>query len=117
MRPDGSERHAVTSQGGRAFTPAWSPDSSRIVFSSNVEGKVYALYTVGVDGKGLRNLVPTAGDNFEPSWSPDGTRIAYQEAGAIFAVDVDRGDVTRLTDSANNDSSPAWNPRPPLPEE
>ncbi len=112
MRPDGSERHALTRQNGRAFTPAWAPDSSRIVFSTNAKsGEVYELFTIGADGKGLRRVVPTAGDNFEPSWSPDGTKIAYQEAGAIYTVELGGGgDVERLTDSANNDSSPVWNP-------
>ena len=76
--PDGTERQALTSQQRREpSTPAWSPDSSRIVFASNTDGELYELYTVGVDGKGLRSVVPTAGDNFEPSWSPDGSKIAY----------------------------------------
>jgi Tol biopolymer transport system component len=113
MRPDGSERHALTRQDGRAFTPAWSPDSTRIVFSTNAESEAYALYTIGIDGKGLRQVVPTAGDNFEPSWSPDGARIAYQEEGAIFTVELGGGDIEKLTDNENNDSSPVWNPQPP----
>ena len=77
----------------------------------------YELFTVGVDGKGLRSVAPTAGDNFEPSWSPDGSKIAYQEDGAIFTVELGGGEVERLTDSANNDSSPAWNPQPPPEDE
>ena len=55
-------------------------------------------------------MTPTAGDNFEPSWSPDGSKIAYQEAGAIYTVELGGGEVERLTDSADNDSSPVWNP-------
>jgi TolB protein len=118
MRPNGSERHALTTQDGRAFTPAWSPDSSRVVFTTNAESKVFELYTVGVDGKGLSQVAPTAGDNFEPSWSPDGTRIAYQEDGAIFTVELGGdGDPEKLTDQSTNDSSPAWNPAPPSGEE
>jgi Tol biopolymer transport system component len=113
MRPDGSERHALTRQQGRAFTPAWSPDSSRIVFSTNAESRLYELFTVGLDGEGLRQVAPTAGDNFEPSWSPDGSKIAYQEDGAIFTVELGGGAVERLTDQANNDATPAWNPRRP----
>jgi len=113
MHPDGSARHTLTKQTGRAFTPGWSPDSSRIVFSTNDKGELYELFTIGLDGKGLRSVVPTAGDNFEPSWSPDGSRIAYQEAGAIFTVELGGGDVEKLTDNDTNDSSPAWNPQPP----
>ena len=74
--------------------------------------EVYELFTIGLDGKGLRQVVPTASDNFEPSWSPDGAKIAYMEDGAIFTVELGGGDVEKLTDNATNDSSPAWNPRP-----
>ena len=45
-----------------------------------------------------------------PPGLPTARRIAYQEAGAIFTVELGGGEVERLTDSANNDSSPAWNP-------
>jgi TolB protein len=115
-RPDGTERHALTSQGAKTFTPAWSPDSTRLVFTSNKDSEVFELYTIGVDGKGLRSVIPTAGDNFEPTWSPDGSKIAYQEDGAIFTVELGGGDVEKLTDNENNDSSPAWNPQPPADE-
>ncbi len=113
MRPDGSGRRALTRQNGRAFTPAWSPDSRRIAFTTNADGDLYELFTIGVDGKGLRRVSPTTGDNFEPSWSPDGAKIAYQEAGAIFTIELGGGDVEKLTENSTNDSSPAWNPRPP----
>jgi TolB protein len=117
MRPDGTGKRAVTSQQAVAATPAWSPDSSRIVFASNDEGEIYALYTIGIDGKELRKVVPTALDNFEPSWSPDGSRIAYFEDGAIYSVELGSREVDKLTDSENNDSSPVWNPRPPPADE
>ena len=74
--------------------------------------ELFALFTIGVDGKGLRSVVPTANDNFEPSWSPDGTRIAYQEDGAIFTIELGGTGVEKLTDNATNDSSPTWNPQP-----
>jgi len=114
MRSDGTERHALTRQSNRAFTPAWSPDSKRIVFAMNRDAERIELFTIGVDGKGLRAVVPTVHDNFEPSWSPDGSRIAYQEEGAIYTI-VLGGDeeVQRLTSSDTNDSEPTWNPVSP----
>jgi Tol biopolymer transport system component len=113
MRPEGAERRALTSQNATVASPAWSPDGSRVVFASNQGGEIYELFTIGVDGKGLRSVAPTAADNFEPSWSPDGKTIAFFEDGAIFAVELGGGEIERLTDSENNDSSPVWNPRPP----
>ena len=61
--------------------------------------ELFALFTIGVDGKGLRSVVPTADDNFEPSWSPDGSRIAYQEDGAIFTIELGGTGVEKLTDT------------------
>jgi TolB protein len=113
MRPDGSDRRMLTSQNATVTTPAWSPDSTRIAFASNKDDGVYALFTIGLDGKGLRRVAPTATDNFEPSWSPDGEKIAYFEDGAIFTVELGGGDVEKLTDNETNDSSPAWNPQLP----
>lgn len=113
MRSDGTERRGLTSQNATVATPAWSPDSSRIAFASNEGGEVYELFTIGVDGNGLRSVAPTASDNFEPSWSPDGETIAYFEDGAIYAVELGGGEIEKHTDAANNDSSPVWNPAPP----
>ncbi|CAN5120714.1 hypothetical protein BH09ACT13_BH09ACT13_10620 [soil metagenome] len=116
-RPDGSERHALTSQAAKTFTPAWSPDSKRIAFATNVGDTQFDIYTIGVDGKGLRRLTVSKDDTFEPSWSPDGTTIAYSEGGAIYLTDAAGEAADRITDGANNDSSPVWNPVPAGEEE
>lgn len=117
MRPDGTGRRALTAQSATVTTPAWSPDSARIVFASNRDSDVYALFTIGLQGGGVREVVRTVTDNFEPSWSPDGATIAYYESGAIYTIALGDGDgegeVEKLTDDANNDSSPVWNPSPP----
>ena len=110
VRPDGSQRHQLTKLGGIAQAPAWSPAGQRIAFSATVEANRYDIYTVGVDGKSVRLLTSRA-DSFEPAWSPDGRTIAYEEGGAIHAIDVENGDEEMLTDPKNNDSSPAWRPR------
>jgi Tol biopolymer transport system component len=115
MHPDGSDRHRLTRSLQEPTTPAWSPDSTRIVFASNPQSGSYQLFTIGVDGRGLKSVVPTVNDNFEPSWSPDGSKIAYQEEGAIFTLELgpDAVDsVEKHTNQANNDSSPVWNPAP-----
>ena len=110
VRPDGSQRRALTKLDGLAQGPAWSPDGKQLVFSANVDGKGFDLYTIGADGKGMK-LVTSRDDSFEPAWSPDGRTIAFSEGGAIQTIDVENGDERRLTDPENNDSSPAWAPR------
>ncbi|HKP09846.1 MAG TPA: hypothetical protein VJT76_03875, partial [Gaiella sp.] len=108
--------HRVFRPNAAVYTPAWSPDSTRIVFSSNRDGKIFELYTVAPDGKRLRSVAPSLTDAFEPSWSPDGSRIAFSEDGAIAVIELGGGTVERLTSPDDNDSSPAWNPKPPADE-
>ena len=57
---------------------AWSPDGRRIAFFVGVDrsgsGDQRGLYTVGVDGSGLKKIAERTG---APAWSPDGSRIAF----------------------------------------
>jgi len=113
IRPNATRSHSLTTLGVSSYSPAWSPDSSRIAFASDKgKGGIFDIYTVGVDGKGLRRLTRTGPDAFEPAWSPDGKTIAFSRGGAIVIIDVE-GNEEEITDRDSNDSSPAWNPRPP----
>jgi hypothetical protein len=60
--------------------PAFSPDGTHLVFTAGSPTSGSALYTIGVDGTGLKLVA----DNVAGcgSWSPDGSRIAFPEAPA-----------------------------------
>jgi len=59
--------------------PIWSPDGSRIVFSSNREGQ-YDLYTKSTSGAGQEEpLLKTASNKAASSWSSDGRLLLYVE--------------------------------------
>lgn len=74
----------LTTDAADDIEPAWSPDNTRMVFSSNRIGGEYRLYIMNTDGSG--GLVPlTNGDNLgtgtddhSPEWSPNGQRIIFQ---------------------------------------
>jgi Tol biopolymer transport system component len=62
----------------------WSPDSRRVVFA-NAESEGAApgdLYSVRIDGSGLRRLTRGAHTNdVAPAWSPDGKWLAWVRIG------------------------------------
>src|SRR6266498_4830623 len=61
MRPDGSGVERLTTN--RAYTPAWSPDGSHIVFSAP------GLFVMRADGSGITSLpVDGVGETSLPDW-------------------------------------------------
>jgi Tol biopolymer transport system component len=58
--------------------PSWSPDGSRVAFSSDRDGN-REIYVMGLDGGAVTNLTNSPGtDDRSPRWSPDGSMLLYQ---------------------------------------
>jgi len=47
--------------------PVWSPDGSRIVFTSSRDGNS-EIYVMDADGQNLTNLTNHSADDFRASW-------------------------------------------------
>jgi Tol biopolymer transport system component len=75
--PDGTRREALTTESVSEGFPAWSPDGSKVVFATTVDGN-YDLVVVDADGSNRRRLTRTP-DQSEAyaSWSPDGSKIVF----------------------------------------
>jgi len=60
--------------------PVWSPDGSRIVFTSTRSGRVLDLYLKDTSGAGQDELLlQSANLKLATDWSPDGRFLAYTE--------------------------------------
>ena len=57
--------------------PRWSPDGTRIAFTSNRDGDHKQLYVLPLDGGEPLCLTDLKEDVEWPVWSPDGTRLAF----------------------------------------
>ncbi len=69
-------------------SPAWSPDSRRIAFSTKREGDDQAqIYVIDIAGGEARRVTntPTGADN--PQWRPDGQAILFESAVYPGAMD------------------------------
>ena len=62
-----------------SWLPAWSPDSSEIVFTSRRNGQ-YGLYRKSLGGTGEEKLlIESEASKFPESWSPDGRFLAFDQ--------------------------------------
>ena len=96
--------------------PTWSPDGTKIAFTSYREGDP-RVYTMNADGTNVQRLVANGADIFfedHAAWSPDGTRIAFvgaTEAGStIYTATVNGGAVVPVLSNDLFKENLAWSP-------
>lgn len=102
--------HSTLFEGGAEY----SPDGTRIAFSSN-RGGSREIWVASADGENAMPLTsfggPIAGT---PRWSPDGRAIVFDARPAgnsdIFVVPSNGGAPRQLTDTPGDDGRPAWSP-------
>src|SRR5918997_247077 len=120
---DGTAERKLTDTPGLDGFPSWSPDGTRIAFSTDRDGGGnWEIYVMRSDGTHQRRLTNTPEkDEGLPAWSPDGEKIAYvADVGPdketwdneeIFVMNADGSGRTRLTDIPGNDHwPPTWSP-------
>jgi Tol biopolymer transport system component len=115
---DGGDLQRVTSYpGGDDCQSDYSPNGKRIVFTRASE-TVYALFTVKLDGSGMRQITPP-GMNFNfcnGSWSPQGNEILFSahvpsdDHSTIWVVHADGSGLRQIPvpGCGGPDSSPNW---------
>lgn len=107
INPDGSGEMRLTGSSTRNLEPTWSPDGTRIAFSSTRDGDS-EIYVMNADGSAQTRITNSPGLDLHPSWSPDGSNIAFVSAGAIFLMDPDGSNRRLLTGRLG--SGLTWSP-------
>ena len=69
MDPNGANRVQLTNDPVTADGPAWSPDQSKIAFTSYRDGN-YEVYVMNADGSGQTNLTQNGATDYLPAWQP-----------------------------------------------
>jgi Tol biopolymer transport system component/DNA-binding winged helix-turn-helix (wHTH) protein len=92
------------------LNPQYSPDGSRVVFSSNRSGN-WEIWVCNGDGSNQVQLTFQGSHSGTPRWFPDGRHIVFdsQNEGQfdIYAIDPDTRVPHRLTTDPNDDVTPS----------
>jgi Tol biopolymer transport system component len=119
MRSDGSEVREVTGHElGGGGGPVFFPSGRAIAFTRMVDGH-NQIFSIRLDGSGLRQLTRGPNDSYDPVVSPNGRRIAFtsdrdpdgrRDRSDIFTMRADGSRVRILIDGPRSEAEPDWAP-------
>lgn len=104
MRPDGSDRYALTRGEGNNTQAAVSPDGTLIVFVSSRTGKSQ-LWQMNADGSEQRQLTNINGNISRPSFGSSDAKVYFgvwsQGRNEVWCVDRQNGAVTPVVSGSD----------------
>jgi TolB protein len=111
---DGHGAYSVSKNKSINILPAWSPNGSKIAFTSYMRDNPDLYVASGGGGRPVRTSY-RYGMNTGASWSPDGSKLALTLSKdgnpEIYVIDSFSGKILRrLTNNRAIDSGPAWSP-------
>jgi Tol biopolymer transport system component len=77
VRDDNFEILPFANEIGQEFSPAVSPDGTRIAYVWDGNGSNYDIYIKDIQKGTLSRLTRDPSPDISPSWSPDGSRVAF----------------------------------------
>jgi len=112
MNADGSNPVDISNAKGKESHPAWSPDGTKIAYSSNSAAGQH-IWVMNANGSGQTDLTPTAtATETWPSWSPDGTQIAFESNGSgnddVWVMNASGSGQIDITNNPASDDAPDW---------
>jgi Tol biopolymer transport system component len=124
MDADGTNVRRVSTLPEKAeldTAPRFSPDGRQLVFTRYINETApvrSALFTVRVDGGGLKQLTPWSNGAGDADWSPSGKKLVFEAnpnnrcRGDVYTVDSDGQHLKNITDNRceGGIADPVWSP-------
>lgn len=104
----------LTNDRSQALTPRWSPDGTRLLYTSYFKNGFPDIYQHDLRTFERTSLVSLRGSNLSARYSPSGQQIAMVLSGEgspeIYVSNAQGRQISRRTRSEQVKASPAWSP-------
>src|SRR5690348_8169727 len=114
VMPLGGKPENITKDKYLDTDPAWSPDGTQLVYSSDKGGGLLQLWVRNMKTGRDRQLTHMTTQPQGATWSPDGRKIAFFDVNAMWresnvsVIDVASGQVAKVHDSLFAPGTPTW---------
>jgi len=110
----GGQIHNITNNPASDWDPAWSPDGTKIAFTTNRSGN-RDVWTMNANGSNAVNLTNTLGKDRYTMWSPDGKMIAFNTSRdgdqEIYIMNADGSNQRNISQAPDSTEGLAdWSP-------
>ena len=109
-----NEVRPITRDAALVTGPRWSPDGSRVLFTTYFRSGFPDIYSIDVLTGQKQPIATFKGTNTGGAFSPDGRRIAMALSGTgdseIYVTDNQGRNMCRLTTNKSLEASPSWAP-------
>ena len=116
IKADGTDEKLLSSRVWDSLDGEYTPDGKHIIFETQTDGYVAALWIMNTDGSHQRRLTDPELQAGYPDVSPDGKQIIFYnnqnspKLNNIFKLNIDGTGVTRLTGPGPLDTLAAYSP-------
>lgn len=94
------------------YDPIWSPDGTRLAYTSYSGGAGTDVYVINADGSSPQNLTAGLGSSSSPSWSADGNHLAFVTTQlserTLYVIDLADGSIRPF--DLPQAQTPSWSP-------
>ena len=116
LMPVGGKPVNLTKDAALDTDPAWSPDGSQLVYSSDKDSEHLQLWIRDMRSGQSRRVTDLTTQPQGATWSPDGKRIAFFDVDGMWRVaqmsvlEIASGTVTKIHESLAQPGTPTWSP-------
>ena len=105
----------LTTGASQDIHPVWSPDGSRIAFSSNRDNGNYDIYVMDSNGSNVTRLTSGPNQDIFPAWGFAGRTILYasdtnDNLTELHVIDVHSDDITLIREADSKKLYPSFSP-------